>query len=113
MKRTAHRTTVLALSIIFVIMLIAGCEEERLSDTTSSTKRARLIFAENRQLKEESTQRNTEIEKLKAEIAGQKQLLDKCMEKNRALELQSRRDIEVIVREAFKNPAEENKKLNE
>ena len=71
MRESTHKTLVLAVSIIFSIMLIAGCEEEaKISDanldtqpdvkldTPPSVKRSRLIAIENAQLK-------AQIEKLK------------------------------------------------
>ena len=81
---------------ITVIMLIAGCEEQNLSNT----KKHRLIAAENIRLKKELEQYGEKIGKQKKlhdveikkqknlhdrEIKKQKELLAKCLQEKRAL----------------------------
>jgi len=87
MKGPGIRTFVLAIGII-VVMLSAGCEEEQLK----GNQKARVIAAENMQMKNLLQQRDSEIEKLKeqhkSELKKQEELLAKCKDEKQALEEQ-------------------------
>ena len=107
MKKPAPKAFILAVGVVFVVMLTAGCEEQNLS----GTKRSRLIAAENRQLKEQLKQRDAGIER-------QKELLEKCLEEKKSLEEQMKEkiksqvsDILALFGEADKEVREENEKL--
>jgi hypothetical protein len=130
MKESAHKTLVLAVSIIFSIMLISGCEEEeKISDTKpdakldipSNAKRSRLIAIENAQLK-------AQIEKLKnlhtREMQRQKELndkerqrqqrqLDSCLRAKAAMEEISEKGVENYMRDILGPITDENAKLQE
>ncbi|MDH4241188.1 MAG: hypothetical protein OEW48_16645 [Phycisphaerae bacterium] len=130
MKESAHKTLVLAVSIIFSIMLFSGCEEEaKISDTKPDTqpdtqpdaKRSRLIAIENAQLK-------AQIEKLKdlhtREMQRQKELNDKerqrqqqqldgCLQAKAAMEEMSEKGVENYMRDILGPIADENTKLQE
>lgn len=77
MSRQAKGTIFSVVGIVFVVMLVAGCEEE-----LSNVKKHRLIATENRQLKKQLAQLEVEIERQKTlhntEIEKQKQLLEEC-----------------------------------
>jgi len=102
MRKSVQKTLVLTMGIVFVIMLLAGCRERGLSDT----KKSRLIADENRQLKEQLTRRDREIEK-------QKELVAKCLEEKRKLESLSVTQIENLMGGAFENISRENAELRE
>ena len=134
MKESAHKTLVLAVSIIFSIMLISGCEEEKKIsdtkldakpdaklDTPPDAKRSRLIAIENAQLK-------ARIEKLKdlhtremesqknlhtREHNRQKKLLDNCLRGKGALEEISNKGIDNYMQNILGPLADENTKLKE
>jgi hypothetical protein len=130
MKESAHKTLVLAVSIIFSIMLIAGCEEEQkisdtkpdaTLDTPPNAKRSRLIAIENAQLK-------ARIEKLKdlhtremesqknlhtKEKNRQKKLLDNCLQAKAAMEEMSEKGVENYMQKVLGPLADENAKLQE
>ena len=104
MKEITRKKVVLVVGIVFVIMLVAGCEEQNISNTKSNTKKSRLVAAENGQLKKQLEQRDREIEK-------QKGLLNKCLKEKKVLEEQSQQNAQVLVDELFKSFGEENTKL--
>ena len=130
MKESAHKTLVLAVSIIFSIMLISGCEEEEkisntmqdtMLDTQPDIKRSRLIAIENAQLK-------AQIEKLKdshtremesqknlhtKETDRQKKLLDNCLREKGALQEMSKQGVENYMQNILGPLADENTKLQE
>ncbi len=85
MKSPGLKACVLAVGII-VIMLNAGCEKEQLPDK----KKARIIAAENMQLKKQLQRRDSEIEKLKGQrenvLKKPKELLAECQEEKKYLE---------------------------
>ena len=74
MRKPIHTTLVLTTGVVFVIMLLAGCQEENLPDT----RKSRLIADENKQLKQQLARRDREIEK-------QKELLERCLEEKKNL----------------------------
>ena len=115
MKRPVPKTLVAAVSIVFGIMLIAGCEEEEnLSNTKPdaepNAKRSRLIAIENVQLK-------AQIEELKklhsSEMERQKKLLDKCLREKENLTKLSSEGVESYMQNILGPLAEENTKLQE
>ena len=134
MKVSAHKTLVLAVSIIFSIVLFAGCEEEaKISDTKldakpdatldtpPNVKRSRLIAIENSQLK-------ARIEKLKdlhtremesqknlhtKEKNRQKKLLDNCLQAKAAMEEMSTKGVDNYMLNILGPLADENTKLQE
>jgi hypothetical protein len=134
MKESANKTLVLAVSIIFSIMLISGCEEDaKISDTIPDTKpdakldtppdvkRSRLIAIENAQLK-------AQIEKMKDlharemesqqnlhtnEKNRQKKLLDNCLRQKGALQEMSTKGVENYMQKILGPLADENTKLQE
>lgn len=112
MKKTVLKAFVLAAGVV-AIVLIAGCEEQQLS----STKMARIVAAENIQLKKQLQQRDSEIEKLKEqhdnELRKQEELLAKCRKEKKALEEQLAGKFEDQINEFFKTVAEESEKLDE
>jgi cell division septum initiation protein DivIVA len=132
MKESAHKTLVLAVSII--IMFIAGCEEEeKISDTKLDTqqdgkldahpdaKRSRLIAIENAQLKariakmkdshtrEMESQKNLHIK----EQNRQKKLLDNCLRGKKGMEEMSTKGVENYMQNILGPIADENTKLQE
>jgi len=74
MRKSVQTTLVLTIGIVFVITLLAGCQEQSISDT----RKSRLIADENKQLKQQLARRDREIEK-------QKELLEKCLEEKKNL----------------------------
>jgi hypothetical protein len=134
MKESAHKMLVLAVSTIFGLMLIAGCEEDaKISDTKldakpdakldipPDAKRSRLIAVENVQLKQQ-------IQKLKAQHASQmerqkelhdkenkrqKKLLDNCLRDKGVLEGMSKQGVENYMQNILGPLAEENTKLQQ
>lgn len=134
MKETAQKTLFLAVSIIFSIMLISGCEEEeKISDTKldtqpdakldtpPNTKRSRLIAIENAQLK-------AQIEKMKDSHTGemesqknlhtreknrQQKLLDNCLQAKAAMEEMSTKGVDNYMLKVLGPLADENTKLKE
>jgi len=134
MKESAHKTLVLAVSIVVGLMLIAGCEEEqKISDTQPDTqpdakldippnaKRSRLIAIENAQLK-------AQIEKLKDSHTGemekqknlhtreknrQKKLLDNCLRDKGTLQEMSKKGVDNYMQNILGPIVDENTKLQE
>lgn len=134
MKESAHKTLVLAVSIIFCIIFIAGCEEEeKISDTKLDTqqdgkpdahpdaKRSRLIAIENAQLKAQigklKNSHTREMERQKnlhtKEKAEQKKLLDNCLREKGILQEMSTKGIENYMQNILEPFAAENTKLQE
>lgn len=101
MKKPVQKAFALAV-VGLIIMLIAGCEEEKLSNT----KMSRLIGNENRQLKKQLEQCNKEIKK-------QKKLLNKCLRDKKGLEGQTNEEIENKVSGFFGIFAETTKEIND
>jgi regulator of replication initiation timing len=77
MKTLAQKQLVLTSTIVFVIMLIAGCEEQNKNQpqTNVDVKQARLLVSENMQLQKQLTKSQDESEKRNSEnMQLQKQL---------------------------------------
>ena len=104
MKEITRKKVVLVVGIVFVIMLVAGCEEQNISNTKSNTKKSRLVAAENGQLKKQLEQRDREIEK-------QKGLLNKCLKEKKVLEDKTEQGIKKQVKDILAILIEENVKL--
>ncbi len=112
MKSIALKAFVLAVGIVAII-IINGCEEQQ----TSGGKMARIIAAENIQLKKQLQQYKSEIEKLKKqydiELKTQEELLAKCRQEKKSLEEQLAGKYEDQINDFFKNVAEESGRLDE
>ncbi len=115
MKSPVSRMLLLAVGVVFGIMLITGCEDEKKlsgtqSDTTPNSKQSRLVAVENAQLK-------AQIEELKklhsGEMEKQKKLLDKCMREKKALEEVSTKGIDNYMKDILGPLSDENAKLRE
>ncbi|MHC4395972.1 MAG: hypothetical protein ACYS1A_10000 [Planctomycetota bacterium] len=102
MRKSVQTALILAIGIVFVVMLIAGCEEQSLSNT----KKSRLIANENRQLKQQLARRDREIEK-------QKGLLAKCLVEKKNLLGLSDEKIENMMGGAFGNISKQNVELQQ
>jgi predicted nuclease with TOPRIM domain len=112
MKGIALKAFVLAVCVVAII-IITGCEEQQVS----GGKMARIIAAENIQLKEQLQQYKSEIEKLKKqydiELKKQGELLAKCSREKKSLEEQFAGKYEDQINEFFKTVAQESGKLDE
>jgi len=115
MKSPVSRMLLLAAGVVFGIMLITGCEDEKKlsgtqSDTTPNSKQSRLVAVENAQLK-------AQIEELKklhsGEMEKQKKLLDKCMREKKALEEVSTKGVDNYMKDILGPLSDENAKLRE
>ncbi len=111
MKKAVRKGFVLVVSVVIVIMLIAGCEEQQLP----SAKKSRLIAAENMQLKKELERRSEDIERLidlhDREIKRQEELLAKCLEEKETWKKKSRQNIRNQVNGVLDAIMEQNAKL--
>jgi len=67
MRKTTGKLLVILL-IGVIVMLVVGCEEESLSETSKDVKKSRLIAMKNKELQNELAECNKEIEKLKETI---------------------------------------------
>lgn len=105
-----NKTIFLTVGILFVIIMIAGCEEQNLSDTNLSPKKTRIIAVENMRLKEQLQKRDVIIENQKAQFAKQKEQLKKCKDENKALKTTSHKEIESLILDALRNPTKETTK---
>jgi len=110
MKTVVLKALVLATGVA-VIMSVTGCEEQQVP----GTKRARIIAVENRQLKKQLQQRDSDMEKLKEqydnESKNQKELLAKCEQEKKSLQEQLTGKFEAKLNDFIKSLGEENKKL--
>ena len=102
MKKSGTTPVVLMVAIGFVLMSIAGCQEQ----DPSNTRMSKLIALENKQLKKQLEQCNEEIE-------NQKQLLDECEGVKQLLEKQARENFENTIAPLLQNFAEKTKELRE
>ena len=88
MRKTAGKLLVMLL-IGVIVILVVGCEEESLSQTSKDVKKSRLIAMKNRELQNELAECKSEIEKLKATIKssneGTNMLLDTIITQNQTL----------------------------
>ena len=100
MKKRGQKAIVLAVGVVFVIMLIAGCEEQ----SVSSSRMSKLIAAENIELKEEIKQRDAAIEE-------QKKQLEKCQQENQIIAGQLRTNNEELMGQLFENFGKDNLRL--
>ena len=100
MRKSVQKTLVLTIGIVFVIMLLAGCQEQALSDT----KKSRLIADENRQLKQQLTQSDRKIQK-------QKELLENCLEEKKNLRAMLQGQVKDLLGPAFEKISRENAEL--
>jgi hypothetical protein len=98
------------------IMLILGCEEQQ-QQQQPSAKMAKLVAAENIQLKKQLELRDKDIEKLKQlnekELKNQEELLAKCQKEKKDLDEQLAGKFEAQMNSLIKDVAEENTKLRE
>ena len=80
MKTPAQKQLALTIAIVFVLMLIAGCEEQNKNQpqTNVEVKQARLLVSENVQLQKQLTQSQDELKKSVAETAKYSDELAKC-----------------------------------
>jgi hypothetical protein len=78
MKTPARKQFALTLAIVFVIMIIAGCEEQNKNQpqTNVDVKQAHLLVSENVQLQKQLTQSQDELKKCNADLAAQQKLLE-------------------------------------
>jgi uncharacterized protein YlxW (UPF0749 family) len=107
MKGIVKKQVVLAAGIVFVIMLIAGCEEQNVPNA----KKSRLVAAENMQLKKELNQLGVKLEQRNREIEKQKGLLDKCLQEKKTLEEKVNENVEELVGGIMDIFTEENARL--
>jgi hypothetical protein len=111
MKKPAHKTIILIISI--AIMLTAGCGPQE----PPSIKKSRTIAAENIELRKQLAQSSKEFEILKKhhskEINKQKDLLEICLQEKEALKKKSQQNIRNQVKGVLDTILEENQKLRE
>ncbi len=111
MKKAVRKGFVLVVSVVVVVMLIAGCEEQQLP----SEKKSRLIAAENMQLKKDLERRSEDIERLKElhdrEIQKQEKLLAKCLDEKVTWKEKSRQNIRNQVNGVVDAIMEQNAKI--
>ena len=100
MKKRGQKAIVLAVGVVFVIMLIAGCEEQ----SVSSSRMSKLIAAENIELKEEIKQRDAAIEE-------QKKQLEKCQQDNKIMATRLKANNEELMGQVFENFGKDNLRL--
>ena len=112
MKKQVQKLVFSAIGIVGIMILAVGCRQEQVSD-----KKARLIAAENIELKREVASRDTEMEKLKElhqkEIERQEKILVECKERNGVLEKELKQDLEERVSGITSTVMNENAKLRE
>ena len=111
MEKALKKGFVLAVSVL--VMSIAGCQEQELP----STKKSRLIAAENMQLKKELEQRSQEIERLKElhdrQMKEQEELLEECLQEKDAWKEKSRQNVRNQVKGVVDAVMEQNVKLRQ
>ncbi len=100
MKKQGQKAVVLAIGVIFVILLIAGCEEQ----SVPSSRVSKLVAAENIELKEEINQRDAVIER-------QKKQLEKCQQERETLAKQLQANTEELMGHLFENFGKDNQRL--
>jgi len=118
MKRPAQKAFVLAVGIVVVIALIAGCDEKQnLSSTKSAVKRHQLIAAENMRLTKELERRDKEIKRQKElhnnKIEQQQELLEKCLQEKNAWKKSAQQNIQEQVDKVLAGVMENYAKLRE
>jgi hypothetical protein len=96
---------VLTISAVFVVWLIAGCEEEKVSEPELTAKQDRLVASRLKTRLEEQ-------QKLHArQRESQKRLLEKCMQEKAALEEMSSKGIEDYMENVLADIVKENETL--
>jgi outer membrane murein-binding lipoprotein Lpp len=99
MKRLVRKEFILAVGSCLIVMLIAGCEEEK----PSAVKENKIIAYENRQLKEQMAQREKEFgeqtAQLEKKIEEQNKLLEECRRKEKIPEGMFREELDAKVSE--------------
>ncbi len=100
MRKYVQTTLVLTIGIVFVIMLLAGCQQQGLSDT----KKSRLVANENRQLKEQLARSDREIKK-------QKEILENCLEEKKNLKAMLHGQIKNLMEGALEKVSRESAEL--
>ena len=109
MRGIARKEVILVVGIVFVIMLIAGCEEQNVSNT----KKSRLIAAENSQLKKELERLSVKLEQHNGEIEKQKGLLGKCLQEKKVRDKKTMQDFKEQMEGILVVLIEENVKLRQ
>ena len=93
MKSTTKLTIVFSITILIVLSIV-GCEEQQ---QLPSSKRTRIIANENITLKEQLNDRDTQIQTLQGQLKTQKNLLEKCRQKNKSLKAQRQKEGEELM----------------
>ena len=99
MKRASRRTAILTACVVCGLVFTWGCEKE-------NVRMGKLIADENRQLKDQLTEKQQEID-------NQKELLNKCLEEKKVLQERQREDLEDILSQLVGGFTEESRKLRE
>ncbi len=84
MSKFTHKFITWTLVLVFMAIL-AGCQEEEQQEQTANPKQAKLVAAENIQLKKDLAARDAEIEKQKALLVTceeEKEKLNKSLNQN-------------------------------
>jgi hypothetical protein len=129
MKRSARKTFVLAVGVLAVAVLTAGCQEEQsrtstmsndqMSSPSDAERMSKLVAAENLDLKKklaEQEQRHTrEMQQQRApldkEIRNKQRLLDSCLQQKKSLEELSRDGVESYMSNIVGPLVDESQKL--
>ena len=101
MKKPGPTAVILVVGIVFVVMSIAGCQEQN----PSATRMSKLIALENKQLKKQ-------LETCGEEVENQKALLDKCQQEKQVLVKQSQKNFENLLAPLLTELVEKGKKLH-
>ncbi len=105
------RAIIFTICIVFGLLLISGCEEQRLPDT----KQSRFVAAENIQLKKQLEQRDEDIASQNQlygqQLQEQQQLLAKCKKSVESLKIQANKNIQEQVSSVLTAVMEMNAKL--
>ncbi|MBN2455666.1 MAG: hypothetical protein JXB29_03870 [Sedimentisphaerales bacterium] len=99
MNKTGCKALV-AMTLIVVIGTIAGCQEP------GTSKKSRVISAENMRLKDELAQRQHEIKR-------QMELVEKCRQENEVLQERFRRNMEDYFNNVLAGVVQENSELKQ
>ena len=111
MKKTTWKS--LAISIGFVVVLIAGCGEKE----APSVRQSRAIAADNIRLKKDLERSNARIENLKEqydkELERQRDLLKKCQKEREDFRAKSRQNVRDQVKGVVDSVMADNARLRE
>ena len=122
MKTFARKQLALTLAVVFVLMLIAGCEEQNKNQpqTNVDVKQARLLVSENIQLQKQLTQSQDELKKRDADLAAQQKLLEECKKQHEVAQAEIDKELNekvnsvlTVVMDKNVSLSEENEKLKE